>query len=287
MATLRTIRRRIGSVKNTQQITKAMKMVAASKLRRAQEAILRSRPYALKMMEVLSSLAARTTTASHPLLEPREVRKVELLVLTSDRGLCGGFNNNILRAAERFMREHPEWEFSLNVVGRKAYDYFKRRPTPLRKVSVNVLAEVQFSQAAVLGDDVVQAFLERKVDSIYLVYNEFKSAIQQQVTVEQLLPIRPMDLSPEEGAMSGEHLFEPDEAAILETLLPRHINYQVYRSLLESVASEHGARMSAMDSATKNAKEMIDRLTLLFNRSRQAAITKELMEVISGAEAIK
>jgi F-type H+-transporting ATPase subunit gamma len=285
MATLRTIRRRISSVKNTQQITKAMKMVAASKLRRAQEAILRSRPYALKMLEVLSSLAARTNPNAHPLLDNREVKKVELLLVTSDRGMCGGFNTGIMRAAERFMREHPEWEFTLTVVGRKAYDYFKRRPTPIRNFSINVLASVQFPSAMAIGEDVAGNFLAGGADRVFMVYNEFKSAIQQRVTVEQLLPIKPMeDLSEHEAT---EYIYEPGEAAILEALLPRHINIQLYRVLLESVASEHGARMTAMDSASKNAKEMIEKLTLLFNRTRQASITRELMEVISGAEAIK
>ncbi len=285
MATLRTIRRRIASVKNTQQITNAMKMVAASKLRRAQESILRSRPYALKMLEVLSSLAARTSPDAHPLLVTREPRKVEILVVTSDRGMCGGFNTSIFRATEHFMREHPEWEFSLVIAGRKAYDYFKRRPTPIRKFSVNVLANVQFASAIALGEDMVAAFLEGGSDRVYMVYNEFKSAIQQRVTVEQLLPIKPMEGLEEHEAV--EYLYEPGEEAILEALLPRHINIQLFRVLLESAASEHGARMTAMDSATKNAREMIDRLTLLFNRTRQASITKELMEVISGAEAIK
>jgi F-type H+-transporting ATPase subunit gamma len=285
MATLRTIRRRITSVKNTQQITKAMKMVAASKLRRAQEGILRSRPYALKMLEVLSSLAARTKSEAHPLLVTRETKKVEILVVTSDRGMCGGFNTSILRAAERFMREHPQWEFSLVIAGRKAYDYFKRRPTPIRKFSVNVLANVQLASAIALGEDMVAHYLAGGSDRVVMVYNEFKSAIQQRITVEQLLPIKPMEGLEEHETV--EYEYEPGEEAILDALLPRHINIQLFRVLLESAASEHGARMTAMDSATKNAREMIDRLTLLFNRTRQSSITKELMEVISGAEAIK
>lgn len=285
MSTLRDIKRRILSVKNTQQITNAMKMVAASRLRRAQEAILSSRPYALKMLEVLSSLALRTNPQAHPLLVARESRKVDLLVVTSDRGLCGAFNSNIIRRAEKFMREHPDWEFTLHVVGRKAADYFKRRDVNIRKISLNVLAEASFPHASAVGGDIVENYLNEEFDRVYMVYNEFKSAIQQQVIVEQLLPIMPMDIS--EDYFAVEYTFEPSEDVILEELLPRHINIQIFRVFLESAASEHGARMTAMEAATKNAEEMIERLTLLFNRTRQAAITKELIEVVSGKEAMQ
>ncbi|UCF30905.1 MAG: ATP synthase F1 subunit gamma [bacterium] len=285
MSTLRDIKRRILSVKNTQQITNAMKMVAASRLRRAQEAILSSRPYALKMLEVLSSLALRTNPQAHPLLVARESRKVDLLVVTSDRGLCGAFNSNIIRRAEKFMREHPDWEFTLHVVGRKAADYFKRRDVNIRKISLNVLAEASFPHASAVGGDIVENYLNEEFDRVYMVYNEFKSAIQQQVIVEQLLPIKPMDIS--EDYFAVEYTFEPSEDVILEELLPRHINIQIFRVFLESAASEHGARMTAMEAATKNAEEMIERLTLLFNRTRQAAITKELIEVVSGKEAMQ
>ena len=284
MANLRDIRRRIDSVKSTQQITKAMKMVAASRLRRAQDSILASRPYALKMLEVLSSLALRTNPNAHPLLVTRDPKKVELLVITSDRGLCGAFNSSILRSAERFMAEHPEWEFSLNIVGRKGMDFFKRRNIKTRKVSVNILADVSVPIAAAIGESLVEGYLTEEFDQVYMVYNEFKSAIQQRVVVEQLLPIKPMDIS--EDTFIVEYTYEPSENAILEELLPRHVNIQVFRSLLESAASEHGARMTAMDAASKNASDMIDKLTLLYNRQRQAAITKELMEVVSGAEAL-
>ncbi len=285
MANLRDIRRRIDSVKNTEQITKAMKMVAASRLRRAQEAILSSRPYAHKMLEVLSSLALRTSPQAHPLLVTREPKRVDLLVVTSDRGLCGAFNSNIIRMAEQFMAKRPEWEFSLHLVGRKAADYFKRRDVNIRKISLNILADVSFPHAAAVGEDIVENYLGEDFDQVFMVYNEFKSAIQQQVIVEQLLPIRPMDIS--EDYFAVEYTFEPSEDAILEELLPRHINIQIFRVFLESVASEHGARMTAMEAASKNAGEMIEKLTLLFNRTRQAAITKELIEVVSGAEALK
>jgi len=285
MSTLRDIKRRISSVKNTEQITKAMKMVAASKLRRAQDAILASRPYAHKMLEVLSSLALRTNPKAHPLLHTREPEKVDLVVVTSDRGLCGAFNSNIIRRAEQFMVEHPDWEFTLHLVGRKANDYFKRRDFNIRKVSLNILSDISFPHAIAVGDDVVQNYLAEEFDQVYMVYNEFKSAIQQTVIVEQLLPIKPMDIS--EDYYPIEYSFEPSEDVLLEELLPRHINVQIYRVFLESVASEHGARMTAMESASKNAAEMIENLTLVYNRTRQAAITTELIEVVSGKEAMK
>ena len=285
MSNLRDIRRRIQSVKNTEQITKAMKMVAASRLRRVHEAILASRPYALKMLEVLSSLALRTNPEAHPLLVTREPKKADMVVVTSDRGLCGAFNSNILRKAEQFMAEHPDWEFSMHLVGRKAVEYFKRREVNTRKISLDILADVSLPHAMAIGNDVVESYLEEEFDQVFMVYNEFKSAIQQNVIVEQLLPIKPMEVTEDHFAV--EYLYEPSEDMVLEELLPRHINIQVFRVLLESVASEHGARMTAMDAASKNAGEMIDQLTLLYNRSRQAAITKELVEVVSGAEAIK
>lgn len=285
MSTLRDIKRRITSVKNTEQITKAMKMVAASRLRRAQEAILASRPYAHKMLEVLSSLALRTNPQAHPLLANREPRKVDLLIVTSDRGLCGAFNSNIIRRAERFINEHPDWEFTLHLVGRKANDYFKRRDYNIRKVSLNILSDISFSHAIAIGNDIVENYLSEDFDQVFMVYNEFKSAIQQTVIVEQLLPIKPMDITEEVNAV--EYSFEPSEEVLLEELLPRHINTQIYRVFLESVASEHGARMTAMEAASKNAEEMIDKLTILFNRTRQAAITTELIEVVSGKEAMK
>jgi len=285
MSTLRDIKRRITSVKNTEQITKAMKMVAASRLRRAQDAILASRPYAHKMLEVLSSLALRTNPQAHPLLATREPEKVDLLVVTSDRGLCGAFNSNIIRRAEKFMAEHPDWEFTLHLVGRKANDYFKRRNYEIRKVSLNILSDISFSHAVAIGNDMVENYLGEEFDQVYMVYNEFKSAIQQTVIVEQLLPIKPMDITEDVSAV--EYSFEPSEEVLLEELLPRHINTQVYRVFLESVASEHGARMTAMEAASKNAEEMIEKLTILYNRTRQAAITTELIEVVSGKEAMK
>lgn len=285
MANLRDIQRRIDSVKNTEQITKAMKMVAASRLRRAQEAILSARPYAHKMLEVLSSLSLRTNPSAHPMLVTREPKKVDLLIVTSDRGLCGAFNSNIIRMADKFMAEHPDWEFSLHLVGRKAADYYKRRDVNIRKISLNILVDVSMPHASAVGGDLVESYLGEEFDQVFVVYNEFKSAIQQTVIVEQLLPIKPMDIT--EDYFPVEYSFEPSEDAILAELLPRHINVQIFRVFLESVASEHGARMTAMESASKNAGEMIDKLTLIYNRTRQAAITTELIEVVSGAEALK
>lgn len=284
MATLRDIKRRIKSVKNTQQITKAMKMVAAAKLRRAQEDIIAARPYAQKMMNVLSSLAARTKSDSHPLLEVRDVKKVELIVVTSDRGMCGGFNTNIIRLAENFIRNNKDkFDIGLNLVGRKGKDYFKRRGLNIRQDRTLPPGRTNYKLAAEIGQDIVENYMNGVFDEVYVVYSEFKSAMSQRPVVIRLLPIEPIDA----GEFPGEYIFEPSEEAILSQLLPKHIEIQIFRALLESAASEHGARMTAMDSATKNAKEMIAGLTLKYNRARQAAITKELMEIIGGAEALK
>lgn len=284
MATLRDIKRRIKSVKNTQQITKAMKMVAAAKLRRAQEDIIAARPYAQKMMNVLSSLAARTKSDSHPLLEVRDVKKVELIVVTSDRGMCGGFNTNIIRLAENFIRNNKDkFDIGLNLVGRKAKDYFKRRDLNIRQDRTLPPGRPNYKLAADIGQDVAENYVNGQFDEVYLVYSEFKSAMSQRPVVTRLLPIEPVDA----GEFPGEYIYEPSEEAILSQLLPKHIEVQIFRAILESAASEHGARMTAMDSATKNAKEMIAGLTLKYNRARQAAITKELMEIIGGAEALK
>ncbi len=284
MATLRDIKRRIKSVKNTQQITKAMKMVAAAKLRRAQEDIIAARPYAQKMMNVLSSLAARTKSDSHPLLEVRDVKKVELIVVTSDRGMCGGFNTNIMRLAENFIRNNEDkFDIGLNLVGRKGKDYFKRRGLNIRQDRTLPPGRPNYKLAAEIGQDVAENYVNGQFDEVYVVYSEFKSAMSQRPVVIRLLPIEPI----EAGEFPGEYIYEPSEEAILSQLLPKHIEVQIFRAILESAASEHGARMTAMDSATKNAKEMIAGLTLKYNRARQAAITKELMEIIGGAEALK
>jgi len=289
MANLRAIRKRIGSVKSTQQITKAMKMVSAAKLKRAQEAIVAARPYARKVREVVQAVAGRAGKDAHPLLSSRETKKVALLVISSDRGLCGGFNSNLLRAANRFLQETREnvGEVVLHVVGRKARDFFRRRHVPMRKEYVNVLGALSYAHAEQIANDLVDGFLAEEFDEVVIAFNEFRSAISQAVRIDRLFPVA-FEPAEEEGAGTEiDYLYEPSREEILATLLPRYVEAQIFRMLLESVAGEHGARMTAMDSATNNAVDMISRLSLQMNRARQAAITKELLEIISGAEALK
>jgi F-type H+-transporting ATPase subunit gamma len=289
MANLRVIRKRISSVKSTQQITKAMKMVSAAKLKRAQDAITAARPYARKMREVVEAVAVRSEEGAHPLLSAREGTKLALLVITSDRGLCGGFNSNLLRAVHRFLaanRERHE-EIVLFAVGRKAREFFRRRQVSLRQEYVNVLGQLSFAHAERLSKDLVGGFLAGDFDEVQLVFNEFRSAISQVVRFEKLFPLS-IERKEQGGAAAEiDYLYEPSRSEILAALLPRYVETQIFRALLESVAGEHGARMTAMDSATNNAVDMIARLTLQMNRARQAAITKELMEIIGGAEALK
>jgi F-type H+-transporting ATPase subunit gamma len=288
MANLKDIKKRIGSVKNTQQITKAMKMVSAAKLRRAQEAVVASRPYADKMLDLLSSLAAREDTEAHPLLLPRGKGRALVVVMTSDRGLCGGFNANICKGAERFVcKNENEFEaYDLMIIGRKGKEYLKSRSgLNISKVYENINGSISYSTASLLGQEIVEGYASEQYDAVYLIYNAFQSVMTQVVTVSQLLPIIPQQV--EEGTHMVQHLYEPSRTEVLQQLLPKNVEVQIFRSLLESVASEYGARMSAMDSASKNAAEMIGKLTLQYNRARQAAITTELMEIISGAESIK
>jgi F-type H+-transporting ATPase subunit gamma len=287
---LRDIRNRIGSVKNTRQITKAMKMVAAAKLRRAQDAITRARPYAVLLEQALSRVAARAALegqVTHPLLASRPVRNVELVLLTSDRGLAGAFNCNVVRRAQRFVTEHGDeyQQILISTMGRKARDFFRARKTPIRKDYAGIHQAASYEKAAEIAREMSQRFLAGDVDAVYLCYNEFKSAISQNVVVRQLLPIETGEV---EGAGTGfDFLYEPSRVRLLEELVPKHLAIQVWRALLDSAASEHGARMTAMESATKNAEEMIAALTLQYNRARQAYVTKELMEIVSGAEALK
>jgi F-type H+-transporting ATPase subunit gamma len=294
MASLRTIRTRIKSVRSTQKITKAMKLVDAAKLRGAQDAVLRARPYAQLLGELLASLArsrAEAGMAPHPLMEERPMKRVEVVMLTSDRGLCGGFNSNIVRRAQRFVTEEGEKYEAMQfaTIGRKGRDFSRKRGFVTRKDYVGFFTRLRFAQAREVADDLIAEFTSGRIDGAFLLYNQFKSAISQQITLTQLLPIA----SPPEGAkdvkgfITPEHLFEPDRRELLDQLIPRQLSTQIWRALLESKASEHGARMTAMDAATKNAGEMIGRLSLEYNRARQAAITKELMEIVSGAEALK
>jgi F-type H+-transporting ATPase subunit gamma len=290
MASLKDIKKRIGTVKNTQQITKAMKMVSAAKLRRAQDAVTAARPYADKMHDVLSSLALREDADSHPLLSERGKGKALVVLITGDRGLCGGFNTNIAKTAERFIRANKDGfeSYEILIAGRKGSDYLKRRAgMVITKVHDHLAGSgpVTYPIGALLGQEVIELYRSGEYDSVFLVYNAFQSAMTQVQTVTQLLPIIPKDAT--EGEYVAEYLFEPNAREVLDQILPKHIEVQIFRSLLESAASEHGARMTAMDSASKNASEMIGKLTLQYNRARQASITKELMEIISGAESIK
>ena len=294
MATLRDIRRRIASVKSTQQITRAMKLVAAAKLRRAQERILEARPYCRAMDAMVSDLSLGSLRALHPLLregvqdgEPATKRKL-LLVVSSDRGLCGAFNSNIIRRSTDLLRADQgkqDVSLSLIVVGRKVRDFYRRHgEVTVRSEYVNFFDKLAYSHAAQIGQEVAAAFVGGEVDEVELVYNEFRSAVSQRLVVERLLPIEAPQGAGDEPA---EFIFEPSPAAILESLLPKHVEVQVYRALMESVAAEYGARMTAMDNATKNASEMIDLLTIQFNKARQERITKELLEIVSGAEALR
>lgn len=289
MSNLKQIRRRITSVKNTQKITRAMKMVAAARLRRAQTAITQLRPYALETLEVLSSVASRAGEEEdiHPLLARREPKKVLLIVLTSDRGLAGSFNASINKSAHKLWKqlEDEGIEVELATIGRKGRDYFRRRGAPLRHEFTGVFANLDLERAREIGATLIDDYTSQNLDAIYLIYNEFKSAISQVVVHEPLLPIQLME-TPEDETLQ-DFIYEPSKRVLLDRLLPMYVEVEVYRALLESVASEHGARMTAMDNATSNASDMISNLTLQYNRARQAAITKELMEIIGGAEALK
>jgi F-type H+-transporting ATPase subunit gamma len=266
-----------------------MKLVAAARLRKAQENITRMRPYALQTLKVLSSLAARVDAEGglHPLLARREEKNILLILLTSDRGLAGGFNANASKAAHKFFLAQTAKGNKVTVgdVGRKGRDYLRRRDVPIAQSFSNIYDDLRYEKASDIGDVIISQYANEDLDAAYLVYNEFKSAITQKVVVEKLLPIDPMQVDASEAVV--DFIYEPDQKAILSTLLPLYVNVEVYRALLESVASEHGARMTAMENATKNAKDMIQRLTLQANRARQAAITTELMEIIGGAEALK
>ncbi len=290
MANLRDIQRRIKSVKNTQQITKAMKMVSAAKLRRAQEEITAARPYAEKMLGLISSLASKASSDSHPLLAGGEGTKVGVVLVTSDRGLCGGFNSTLIRKLERYIRSKSGGDVALYLLGKRGMEYFKRRTSETMKAAALGNARPEYSMAVGVADDLIGAYLRGELAEVHLIFSEFKSALVQEPVMQQLLPIVPEggeEAAPAGEGDQGEYLYEPDEAGVLAALLPKYVEVQVFRALLESSASEHGARMTAMDSASKNASEMIGSLTLTYNRLRQAAITRELMEIIGGAEALK
>jgi F-type H+-transporting ATPase subunit gamma len=288
---LRDIRKRIRSVRNTQQITKAMKMVAAAKLRKAQDAILAARPYAMMLDRMISDLVLRSESLRHPLLTPREPKTAELVVLTSDRGLAGAFNSNILRRASRFLYENERTyqKIEVTTIGRKGRDFFRRRRVPSRKDYAGLYSNLSYRSAAEIANEFSSHFLSGEVDAVFLLYNEFVSAISQKLRLVQLLPMPRPEASKEAAGTTAlvDFKYEPNMSAVLDKLVPQAVVIKLYRALLESVASEHGARMSAMEQATSNASDMIGRLTLFYNRTRQAVITKELMEIVSGAEALK
>jgi F-type H+-transporting ATPase subunit gamma len=287
VATLRTIRRRIASVKSTQQITKAMKMVAAARLRKAQERMLKARPYARSLDESLGHVAAKVDPSLHPLLQVHEPKRVAFVVVTGDRGLCGSFNANIIRRATNEMsaaRQNGR-EIELIAVGKKGFEHFNRRRFPILEKYINFFDKLDFSHARDIAALIHDQYVNGKLDRIYLVFNEFKSAIQQNIVVQQLLPIAPRP--PKDEKFATDFLFEPSPIKILDNLCPRYLNVEIWQALLESFAAEMGARMAAMSTASDNAKELIIQLTLYYNKVRQASITRELMDIVGGAEALK
>ena len=299
MPSLLDLRRRIRAVKSTQQITKAMKMISASKLRRAQDRVVGARPFAQQMQRVLNSLASRVDSSSHPLLAERDESpdsKMLLVVVTADKGLCGGFNTNIIKAASGFIGRAGT-PVALGLVGRKGRDFFKRRGFEVRIEEIGIFQRVKYADAKRIAEAAIEEFTSGRASRVFIVYNEFKSVMQQRVVTEQLLPI-PKGAVRSAGTQAGQsakapvsgdvdYIYEPGPAEILGDLLPKHIEIQVYRALLESAAAEHAARMTAMDAATKNSGEIIDTLTLYMNKVRQAAITREIIEVVSGASAAR
>ncbi|MHB2149205.1 ATP synthase F1 subunit gamma [Calditrichota bacterium LG25] len=287
MANLREIRKRIASVRSTQQITKAMKMVAAAKLRRAQENIVAFRPYSYELRDLIAHLTALMGDKKEvPLMIHRPVQKVLLVVVTADRGLCGAFNHNIIRRAHERVQEYQDTEVELYLVGRKGLEYFRKRPVTINTSKINFFNDLSFHDAVEVTDTILRIYQEQRFDRVEFIYNEFKSAVQQNVIVEQFLPFVPdeeMVKSPEQV----DFLYEPDKKTILNAIIPRHLRVQTWRILLESNAAEQGARMTAMENATDNAEEMVHQLTIFYNRSRQASITTEISEIVSGAEALK
>ena len=282
MPSLLDMRRRVRAVKSTQQITKAMKMIAASKLRRAQDRILGARPFANEMLRVLNRLAMRVDTSLHPLLQRPESHsdsRTLLFVITADKGLCGGFNTNIVRSATGFVNKNPTNEVALGLIGRKGRDFFAPKGFDVCYENVNLFSSLSFSHAQAITEVAIKKFTTQAVNSVYLVYNEFKSILQQRVVVERLLPIAELEMEALEAEIPS------DATASIDYLLPHHVEVQTFRALLESAAAEHAARMTAMDAATKNSGELIEQLTLHMNKVRQASITREIIEVVSGAEA--
>lgn len=290
MPSILDIRRRIRSVRNTQQITRAMKMVAGAKLNRAQDRAVRTRPYVNQTSSVLSSLAARVENPDHPLLERREVRQVLLVLLTADKGLCGAFNSNLIRAAQHYLEEHKDLEVSMITIGRRGSDFFRKRDVPKVAEWIGLFGRLKFSDAEEITSKIISLYTEGTFDAVDLLYNEFKTVLTQKLVVERFLPIEPI-APPNVAGEAGDsplvdYIYEQPPGEIFGRLLPRYVEIEVYRALIESEAAELASRMTAMDAATKNAGEMIDQLTLNMNRIRQAAITREIIEIVSGAAAL-
>ena len=307
MATLREIRRRISGVKSTQKITKAMKMVAAAKLRRSQDAVIAARPYARKMKELLQQLSGVVDVTAQPLFASREVKNVAIVVVTADRGLCGAFNANIIRSAAQHIRtRYPELQASGNVklivIGKKGHDFFLKNEYHIAEKHLGIFSSLNFSKAQEIAGEFVRRYLRGEYDRVEIIYNEFKSIVHQKLVIDQLLPIPHAAPQPSvkdasqpqlhdgshAGGKSGiDYIYEPSVTEIIAALLPKHLNFAIWKVLLESNASEQGARMTAMDNATTNASDLIRELQLSYNNARQASITKELLEIVSGAEALK
>jgi F-type H+-transporting ATPase subunit gamma len=285
MSGLKIIKRRIRSIQSTQQITRVMKMVAAARLKRAQDNIVRARPYALRLRQVIRELSERVEREHHPLLRVQDPERIAIVVVTGDRGLAGGFNSNILRRADQLMREFAGKQVDLVTVGRRSTDFYTRRGANVSTRMAGFFNHLQFDHAIQLGQGLIDRFTANEIDQVVVVYNEFKSAIQQNVIVEQLLPIVPDPA--DEHDFDADIIYEPSETAVLGALLPLHLRVQVWRILLESYAAEMGARMTAMENATNNAQELIESLTLTYNKVRQASITREILEVVSGAESLR
>ncbi len=293
MATLRDIKQRINGVKGTQKITRAMKMVAASRLRRAQENMMRSRPYSRKIAEVLSDLMLITKDLHLPHFEQREnIEKVAIIVITADRGLCGSFNVNIIKAVEHeientYSEQKEKGNLSLFLIGKKGVDYFAKRGINITGSYPGIFSNLKFDFAVRFMTDITNRYINGEFDKVILISNEFKSVIQQNLVIRQILPILPLESSSEESKENTDYIYEPDKETIIRTLIPRYLNVQLWRALLESYAAELGARMTAMDQATENAGEMIRELQITYNKARQASITKEIIEIVSGANALK
>ncbi len=286
MANLKDIKRRIGSVKNTRKITKAMKLVAAAKMRKAQESVVISRPYQSKMLQVIHSLAAHASETVHPLLETRDDKNILVLLFSSDKGLCGGFNANLFKGTQSLIHENEGKGIFLSVVGRKAKDFYANKNVEIVNSYIDFSRDINHELASTISKDAVDVFVSGKVDKVYIAFSEFKSVLSQEVVLRQLMPLAAEE-DIDENIPTVDYLYEPSAEAILDELLKKYVEVEVYQALLESWASENGARMAAMDSATRNAGEMIDRLTLQYNRARQAAITTEIIEIVSGANALE